>query len=37
VKAGDTVTAEGVVALAKDIGAGYRYDVLVEQAKLHAQ
>jgi hypothetical protein len=37
VKVGDTVTVEGVIALAKDIGAGYRYDVLVEQATLHAQ
>jgi hypothetical protein len=37
VKVGDTVTAEGVVALAKDIGAGYRYDVLIEQATLHAK
>ncbi len=33
VKVGDVVTFEGVVALNKDFGAGYSYDVIVEEAK----
>jgi len=32
VKVGDVVTAEGVVAVDKDFGAGYSYKVLVEKA-----
>lgn len=32
---GDTVTAEGVVAVDRDIGAGYRYAVIVEGARLN--
>lgn len=31
---GDTVTVRGTVSLGKDIGAGYRYDVMVEEAEL---
>ncbi len=31
---GDVVTFEGVIALKKDFGAGYAYDVLMESAKL---
>jgi hypothetical protein len=31
---GHTVTLEGVVALDKDFGAGYRYDIIVENATL---
>ena len=34
VKVGDIVTIEGVVALKKDFGAGYSYEVIVEEAKL---
>lgn len=33
-KVGDVVTFEGTVALKKDFGAGYFYDVIVEKAKL---
>jgi hypothetical protein len=33
-KAGEIVTASGIVRLAKDFGAGYSYPVLVEEAKL---
>lgn len=33
-KVGDTVTFEGVVALKKDFGAGYFYEVIIEDAKL---
>ena len=33
VKVGDVVTFEGVVALNKDFGAGYSYDVIVEEGK----
>lgn len=36
-KVGDVVTFEGIVALKKDFGAGYFYDILVENAKLVAQ
>jgi hypothetical protein len=36
-KVGDVVTFEGTVALKKDFGAGYFYDVLVENAKLLPQ
>jgi hypothetical protein len=31
---GDTVLITGVVHLDRDLGAGYRYDVLIEDAKL---
>jgi hypothetical protein len=31
---GETVTVEGTVTLEKDVGAGYRYDVIVEDARL---
>ena len=34
VKVGDIVTIEGVVALKKDFGAGYSYEVIIEEAKL---
>ena len=34
VKVGDVVTFEGVVALKKDFGAGYFYEVIVEDGKL---
>ncbi len=33
-KLGDTVLIEGKVALKKDFGAGYKYDVLIEDAKV---
>ncbi|BDU77136.1 OB-fold nucleic acid binding domain-containing protein [Mesoterricola sediminis] len=33
-KVGDLVTAKGVVRLAKDFGAGYTYEVIIEEAKL---
>jgi hypothetical protein len=32
VKVGDVVIFEGVVSVGKDIGAGYFYDVLIEDA-----
>jgi len=34
VKVGDVVTFEGVIALKKDFGAGYYYEVIVEEGKL---
>ena len=34
VKVGDIVTFEGVVAVKKDFGAGYSYDLIVEEGKL---
>jgi hypothetical protein len=36
-KIGDVVTFEGVVAVKKDFGAGYYYEVIVEKAKLLTQ
>jgi hypothetical protein len=33
-KVGDVVTFEGTVSLKKDFGAGYFYEVIVENAKL---
>lgn len=33
-KVGDTVLVEGTVALDKDLGAGYKYDVIIEEAKV---
>ena len=34
VAVGDIVTASGVVATAKDFGAGYVYDVILEQSSI---
>ena len=34
VQVGDTVLVEGVLAVDKDFGAGYRYAAIIEQAKL---
>ena len=34
VHVGDVVTFEGVVVLNKDFGAGYKYDVIIEEASL---
>lgn len=34
VKVGDILTFEGVIALKKDFGAGYAYDVILEEGKL---
>ncbi len=34
---GDTVLIRGTVSLDKDLGAGYRYDVLIEDATVRAQ
>jgi hypothetical protein len=34
VKVGDVVIFEGVVSVGKDIGAGYFYDVLIEDARV---
>jgi hypothetical protein len=31
---GHVVTVSGVVALDKDFGAGYRYDIIVEDGKI---
>ena len=31
---GNVVVAEGIISLDKDIGAGYNYEVLMENAKL---
>jgi hypothetical protein len=36
-KAGDVVTASGVVGLSKDFGAGYKYELIVEDATLTAK
>jgi hypothetical protein len=33
-KVGDTVLVEGTVTLDKDLGAGYKYDVMIEDAKV---
>ena len=33
-KVGDTVLVEGTVTLDKDLGAGYQYDVMIEDAKV---
>lgn len=33
-KVGDTVVIEGKVALNKDFGAGYKYDLIIEEAKV---
>ena len=34
VKVGDTVLVEGTVSLNKDFGAGYKYAVIIEDAKV---
>ena len=34
VKVGDTIVIEGTVALDKDFGAGYFYDIIIENAKI---
>ena len=31
---GSIVALEGVIALNKDFGAGYKYDIIMEEAKL---
>ncbi len=36
VQLNEVVTFEGVIALNKDFGAGYKYDIILEQAKLKA-
>jgi hypothetical protein len=36
-KVGDTVLVEGIVTLDKDIGAGYKYDVIIEDAKVKVE
>ena len=33
-KVGDTVVASGVFAVNKDLGYGYKYDIIVEDAKI---
>ena len=33
-KVGDTVTASGVIELDKDFGAGYVYNVVIENAEV---
>jgi len=37
VNVGDVVTFEGKITLNKDFGAGYSYEVIMEQAKLQTQ
>ena len=36
-KVGDTVLIEGVVTLEKDLGAGYKYDVIIEDARVKVE
>ncbi len=36
-KVGDTVLVEGNVTLDKDLGGGYRYDVIIEDAKVRIE
>ena len=36
-KVGDVVVVEGKIALNKDFGAGYKYDVIMEDAHCHAE
>lgn len=33
-KGGDTITVTGVVAVNKDLGSGYQYQVIVEHASI---
>ena len=35
VNVGSTVTMEGLIVLNKDFGAGYKYDIIMEEAHLH--
>jgi hypothetical protein len=37
VNVGDVLTFEGKIKLDKDFGAGYSYEVIMEQAKLKTQ
>jgi len=37
VKVGDVVTFEGIISLNKDFGAGYAYEVIMEEAKLETK
>ena len=37
VELGSVVTVRGVVGVDRDFGAGYRYDVIVEDATVHAE
>ncbi len=37
VAAGDVVVARGTVALDQDFGAGYKYDVMIENATVGAK
>ena len=34
VKVGDVITIEGIITLDKDFGAGYLYDVIMENGKV---
>jgi len=36
-KVGDTVLVEGIVRLDKDFGSGYRYDLIIEDAKVKVE
>lgn len=36
-KVGDTVLVEGIVTLDKDLGSGYQYDVIIEDAKVKVE
>ncbi len=36
-RVGDTVLVEGKVTLDKDLGAGYKYDVIIEDAKVKVE
>jgi hypothetical protein len=37
VKVGDTILASGDIVVAKDFGAGYKYDLLIENTKVTAE
>jgi hypothetical protein len=34
---GATVTARGILAINRDFGAGYKYDVILEDAEIQAE
>jgi hypothetical protein len=36
-KVGDTVLVDGIVRLDKDFGSGYKYDVIIEEAKVKVE
>ena len=36
-KVGDTVVASGVIAINKDLGYGYKYDIIMEDAKIKTE